>query len=602
MDLTVDSINYENLAKRIAEKFLGLFDADICTLWRRTVENNQDVLVLSASAGFERGPGEELPSYPLDWDARANTSIEGVTAWIALRNRVCHANSYRELALDPHAPWYGTHRGKWDSLTFMGNDASRNFRSLLGLPVTYGPTAQVIGVVKIENKRSRNGFTTSDRALAEALLPFIGISLQAMTRREQHESDRQRVLKELTTALPTVDIKEFHQKVVEKTALLLQADICSLWLVSSDRTKLVFAANHGVRGKSKVPEYALNWHAADDRDIDGLTPWVAIRQRPFFASKFEDLKLCPAHRGKWDPIQWGGSARDEFGALYAVPLLRADTSIGVLKIENSRGKHVFDEVDKATFDVMAGFIALAIELGSRLRSDIVFDFFHLLKQPTTNAVWAFQSLRDELSRQPSRADRISERLEWVARNLEGVRVWTMNVYGLASTPAPATNEGREPVRLADLFSGVVAEVRKLFPELQCILDLGEDDIHLSLTQLQRRKAEVIIFNILDNSFKYSRPRGITKVRAVDCGEEYRVEISDNGMGIAHEDLDRIFEPYFSRPAPEWTESMGLGLATVQRLLDEFGWGRSVSSQKGVGTTFTVIIPHEDARGGGALEQ
>ena len=126
----MDSINYESLAKRLVERFRSLFDAEVCTLWRRVEDAGQDVLVLSASAGFERKPGEEVPTYRLNWNAASNAEIDGVTAWIAIKNTVCLANSYPELKENPSAPWHGTHRGKWDNLTHMGGDATQNFSSL----------------------------------------------------------------------------------------------------------------------------------------------------------------------------------------------------------------------------------------------------------------------------------------------------------------------------------------------------------------------------------------------------------------------------------------------------------------------------------------
>lgn len=112
MDQVVDSINYEDLADRIVKKFAELLDAELCTLWHRVKENGEDTLVLSASIGFERRSGEELPTYHLKWDAKFNEEIEGVTAWIAVRSQVCIANSYEDLAENSRSPWYGSYYRK----------------------------------------------------------------------------------------------------------------------------------------------------------------------------------------------------------------------------------------------------------------------------------------------------------------------------------------------------------------------------------------------------------------------------------------------------------------------------------------------------------
>jgi signal transduction histidine kinase len=71
-------------------------------------------------------------------------------------------------------------------------------------------------------------------------------------------------------------------------------------------------------------------------------------------------------------------------------------------------------------------------------------------------------------------------------------------------------------------------------------------------------------------------------------------IQDNGCGIASEDMDRVFEPFFStRPAGEGT---GLGLALSRRIVIAHGGRMGIESEPGKGTTVTVRLPmHEPAR-------
>jgi len=595
MDLVVDAINYEDLAGRIVNLFAKTVRAELCTLWRRVSENDLDKLILSASVGFERRPGEEIPRYSLEWKATSNRDIEGVTAWIAVRNQACVCNSYEELAEDLSKPWFGAHRGKWDDLLFMGGDARNGFKSLLGLPIVYGENRDVVAVIKAENSTKVSGFDKHDFNLALRLVPFVAIALQSMTKREQYEQNRQQVLKQLTSSLPVLALPTFHQQVVDKTADLLHAEICSLWLVNEERRKLVLGANYGVRKKTDVPEYLLNWNAKVDKEIEGLTPWVAIKRKTFFAENFEDLQKHPAHRGRWDTDQWEANPAEKFGVLYAVPLVREDKTIGVLKIENSRGKHVFNDVDKATFDVMADFISLAIELSTRLRSDIVFDFFHLLKQPTNSAIDAFKYLREELEG-PARPERIQQRLDMMRVGLDSVRVWTMNVYGLASAPNRQMI-GDLPLKtnIHQVFTGIIQEIKKLFPDFECEISPSLDQVQIDLTKLQLKKVEVIFFNVLNNSYRYSGESREREIRADAMVDEEKMVISvtDNGRGIAAENLPRIFDAFFSTTAEKWPESLGMGLSTVKNLLDDLKWRCDVQSTPGEGTRFSIIIPPKE---------
>lgn len=592
MAVMVDAVNYESLAMNIVELFATLFEANLCTLWRRVKRDSEDKLVLNASLGIERKPGQIVPTYILTESETPNDEVKGVTAWIAIRKQVCLANSYDELRNDPTKPWYGTHQGRWDRFQFRGR-ADKYFECLLGLPIVYSSAGEeeVIGVLKIESKQAPVGFSPEDQDLAERLMPFVAIALQTMVVREQHEQDRQRALRSLTSALLRGDPTTFYQLLVDETAELLRADVCSLWLVDEERNKLKLGANYGVLSKGRVPEYPLEWDVKDDSEIDGLTPWVVIRKRAFFGEKHEDLRSHPAWRGEWDEDQWDGNAPSKFGCLYAVPLVDVyENPFGVLKIENQSGKPKFDAVDRATFDLVADFIALAIELNSRLRSDIVYEFFHLLKQPVANAVMAFADLRRELLSPKPRPGRMETRLDMLAKNLDAARVWITNVYGLATTREAAGEEPSE-INIRDLLSNVANEMRKLFPDFACNMG-GVDEITLKLTPLQVKEVDAVLFNILDNSFKYSNPPRDIRAEARREGEGVRLVISDNGKGIPPEDLSRIFDPYFTRGAEMWPSSMGLGLSTVDRLLKELGWERNIESQVNQGTRFHIFIPKE----------
>lgn len=68
----------------------------------------------------------------------------------------------------------------------------------------------------------------------------------------------------------------------------------------------------------------------------------------------------------------------------------------------------------------------------------------------------------------------------------------------------------------------------------------------------------------------------------------RIDISDNGEGIARENLDKIFEPFFSTKDKE--NSTGLGLATVKDIIRGFHGSISVESEVSRGTTFSILIP------------
>jgi two-component system sensor histidine kinase PilS (NtrC family) len=102
----------------------------------------------------------------------------------------------------------------------------------------------------------------------------------------------------------------------------------------------------------------------------------------------------------------------------------------------------------------------------------------------------------------------------------------------------------------------------------------------------------VLWNLLVNAAQAAAgrdgARGATiRVRcAPEIGGGALLEVQDNGPGIAPEDLAQIFTPFFTTKA----RGSGLGLATVQRVVDAHGGTVAASSQPGAGACFTVRLP------------
>ena len=69
-------------------------------------------------------------------------------------------------------------------------------------------------------------------------------------------------------------------------------------------------------------------------------------------------------------------------------------------------------------------------------------------------------------------------------------------------------------------------------------------------------------------------------------EAVSVTIKDDGCGIPKQDLDRIFEPFFSRKS----QGTGLGLSISYGIVEKLGGRISVASEVGQGTVFTIVLP------------
>jgi signal transduction histidine kinase len=100
-----------------------------------------------------------------------------------------------------------------------------------------------------------------------------------------------------------------------------------------------------------------------------------------------------------------------------------------------------------------------------------------------------------------------------------------------------------------------------------------------------------IANLTDNAIKYTSEGGVELKLAVIKGQ-VKLSISDTGIGISKEYLQRIFEPYTqeSEGFTKHFQGVGLGLALTKRYLDLNDANLELVSKKNVGSTFTLTLP------------
>jgi signal transduction histidine kinase len=113
------------------------------------------------------------------------------------------------------------------------------------------------------------------------------------------------------------------------------------------------------------------------------------------------------------------------------------------------------------------------------------------------------------------------------------------------------------------------------------------------------RTEQVVANLLTNALRYAPPGRPVRVRVAGAGEDVRIEVSDDGPGIAPELTAELFEP-FRRAAeePHGDTGVGLGLFIVRTLAEAQGGRVLVDTRPGVGTTFTVHLP----RGAGEIQK
>jgi PAS domain S-box-containing protein len=152
---------------------------------------------------------------------------------------------------------------------------------------------------------------------------------------------------------------------------------------------------------------------------------------------------------------------------------------------------------------------------------------------------------------------------------------------------------KQKVETARLFEEVLDKVEPLMNQkaIAFVVDLPEKMREL---RLDKDKFVAVIVNLLGNAAKYTPSGGHVTLRVKLEEVQLQVTIEDSGVGIAAEEIPRVFEKFFrsADPRVQNETGTGLGLSLAQEVIRMHGGDISVESVLNQGSTFTVTIPAE----------
>jgi signal transduction histidine kinase len=133
---------------------------------------------------------------------------------------------------------------------------------------------------------------------------------------------------------------------------------------------------------------------------------------------------------------------------------------------------------------------------------------------------------------------------------------------------------------------VVELTMDIFNEEYVHFKAEEEEI---ISKIDRTQLIRIITNLVKNAIQAFPENQENKAVCVNIKKALNnviITVADNGMGIAREDFNRIFEPKFTTKS----SGMGLGLGIIKNIIENYKGTITLESQKGKGTTFTVSLP------------
>lgn len=222
-----------------------------------------------------------------------------------------------------------------------------------------------------------------------------------------------------------------------------------------------------------------------------------------------------------------------------------------------------------------------------MQEDFVSNVSHELKTPITSLIGFIETLLDGALEEPETA---KEFLKIMEKDAQRLKVLIQEIIQLSRNGQELNKESKTPVQLASLIQNLIQSYQGALQEKNIQVHLNVPPTLYLQTYLYY--FEPIIKNLIENAIIYNRPGGSINIQVKAQEDKIFIQIKDTGIGIAHKDLQRIFERFYrvDKARSRNLGGTGLGLAIVKHYTDLLQGQVQVQSQVGVGTCFQLFFP------------
>jgi signal transduction histidine kinase len=240
----------------------------------------------------------------------------------------------------------------------------------------------------------------------------------------------------------------------------------------------------------------------------------------------------------------------------------------------------------------------------RLKTEFIGTVSHELRTPMA-AIKGFTQLL-AMGSLGTFNDTQKEFLDIIQTNAERMIVIINDLLDITKIETGSVELDMRPLHMAESLSTVLRELQPKIQERSQELSVGIPP-GLPLVRADAMRFNQILMNVLSNAVKYTPRGGKITVAASEvsaeavpealreglkAGRYVQIDVTDTGVGIAEDELERIFERFYRTENPLKVEAggTGLGLALVRPLVKLFGGRIWVQSRAGEGSTFSFVVP------------
>jgi two-component system phosphate regulon sensor histidine kinase PhoR len=230
-----------------------------------------------------------------------------------------------------------------------------------------------------------------------------------------------------------------------------------------------------------------------------------------------------------------------------------------------------------------------LKQADEIRRDFVANVSHELRTPLSIFHGNLETLLE-----PGDLDENETRhiYEVMKRHSDRLNLLVNDLLSLARLESKEANLQLAEIRLRDFLEGITRDWAKRLAGKNLRLELQVPD-DFPTVHADERRLEEVVHNLLDNAVKYSHQKGRIVLNAGAPDQEVVLSVCDEGVGIAANDLPRIFERFYRADRARSRElgGTGLGLSIVKHIAQLHGGRVEAESVVGQGTTIRVILPN-----------
>lgn len=378
----------------------------------------------------------------------------------------------------------------------------------------------------------------------------------------------------------TLDFKEVLALIAENAAKLLGMKACFIRLFDKTGKKLYIGGAFG-----------LSQAYIDKGPVELEKSLIDSETLAGGAVQALDVTIDPR-------FQYREEARREgLVSVLCVPVSAKQKVLGVIRVY-SAAPHKFSKQEQNLLKNLANLGAVAIEnaqsyadLQALNEEKIWFARMthHQLRAPLAAISGALDALPYAGTLNEKQTDLVARARRRVQDAFETIR----DLLDLAAAQRPLREQEGESVLLAQALERAIETARERARNKGIALQVeipANTRVFAQAADMDR-----IFSNLLDNGVKYTPAGGEVNLRVDQQDGEVQAQVSDNGIGIGSEDLERIFEGFYRTQEAKSSGEMGtgLGLSIVKKLVDRWGGRLELESKRGKGTSFTIFLPAGD---------